>query len=591
MGLAPQPGDERDPAARRLAAIVAADVAGYSRLMELDEARTARTLREHRAAIDPIVTRYGGRIVKTTGDGVLLEFPSIVAALECAVIVQETMADRNKDVPEDRRMLFRLGINLGDVLIQDEDILGDGVNIAARLEGIAEPGGICVSDDVYRQVSGKLDLSFDDLGDQHLKNIARPVRAFRARIGDVAQGAPAPLLTLPDRPSIAVLPFANLSGDIEQEYFADGIVEDIIAALSRFKSLFVIARNSSFTFKGKVADVKQVGRELGVRYVLEGSVRKAAGRLRVAGQLVDAMTGAHLWADRFEGSLDDVFALQDEVTLNVVSAIQPKLLQTEMQLATRRRPNNLSAYDLYLRAAAHCYTMTREGTTEALRLLSRALEIDPRNGFAASLAAACHIQNIGQGWSADKISETLETTRLLRLALSIDESDPEALCLAGRVTAYLGSDFEAAKEMVDRAVSLNPNSALAWEQRGWAYEYAGESEEAVRSFERANRLSPLDPLLFSTLTGSSLALIRLGRFDEAVAAAKRAIRKNPNFSSAYRCLAAALAHLGREEEARDAAARILDLDPGFRISEWVKRGGNVRSQAYIDGLRKTGLPE
>src|SRR5882724_3174179 len=285
-----------DRVQRRLTAILAADVAGYSRLMGLDEAGTARTLHEHRAAVDPIVASFGGRIVKTTGDGVLLEFPSIVAAVDCAVVVQNLMRERNRDVPEERRMLFRIGINLGDVLIDGDDILGDGVNIAARLEGVAEPGGICVSDDVYRQVSGKLDVSFEDMGDQQLKNIARPVRAYRARIVDVpASGTSASLLPLPDKPSIAVLPFTNMSGDREQEYFADGMVDDIITALSHFTSLFVIARNSSFTYKGRAVDIKQVGRELGVRYVLEGSVRKAAGRVRISGQLVDTATGAHLW--------------------------------------------------------------------------------------------------------------------------------------------------------------------------------------------------------------------------------------------------------------------------------------------------------
>ncbi len=582
------------PVARRLAAIVAADIAGYSRLMELDEVGTAKALREHRAAIDPIVSYFGGRIVKTTGDGVLLEFPSIVAAVECAVSVQKTMAERNEGVSEDHRMRFRLGINLGDVLIQGDDILGDGVNVAARLEGIADPGGICVSDDVYRQVSGKLDVPFDDMGEQRLKNIARPVRAHRAlsewrcceRDGNVSPVAAGSALNR--RP-----PFANLSDDPEQEYFADGMVEDIIAALSRFKRLFVIARNSTFTYKNKAVDVKQVGRELGVRYVLEGSVRKAAGRIRITGQLIEAATGEHLWADRFEGTLHDVFALQDEVTLNVVSAIQPTLFKSEFELAARRRPNDLSAYDLYLRAVAHCSSMTREGTAEALRLLARALEIDPSSGFAASLAAACHLQNIGQGWAADPKAESAEVTRLLWLALTLDPNDSDALSLAGRALAYMGADFESAKEMVNRATSLNPNSALAWEQRGWTYEYAGDAEEAVRSFESAIRLSPLDPLLFMTFAGLSLALIRLGRFDEAVVAAKKALRKNQNFASAYRCLASALAHLGRDDEARDAAARILELDPKFRITEWITRGGggDMRSQLYVEGVRKAGLPE
>ena len=362
---------------RRLAAIVAADVAGYSRLMGLDEVGTARALREHRKVTDALVEKHGGRLVKSTGDGVLLEFPSVVDAVECAVAVQAVMAERNEGVPVDRRMLFRIGINLGDILIEGDDILGDGVNVAARLEGIAEPGGICISSSAYDQVRGKVAVEFADLGEQRLKNIDRPVRVYAANaMGHLRTISSACFhipslrshLPLPDKPSIAVLPFQNMSGDPEQEYFADGMVEDIITALSRFKSLFVIARNSSFTYKGKAVDIKQVGRELGVRYVLEGSVRKAAGKVRITGQLIDAVTGAHLWADRFERDLTDVFALQDEVTVAVVSAIQPKLLQTEIELATRRRPENLTAYDFYLRAMPQYYLATRERLAEAIRL-------------------------------------------------------------------------------------------------------------------------------------------------------------------------------------------------------------------------------
>src|SRR5712675_313062 len=322
---------------RRLSAIVAADVAGYSRLMGLDEVGTARTLREHRKVTDALVAKHGGRLVKTTGDGVLLEFPSVVDAVECAVAVQAVMAQRNEGVAQDRRMLFRIGINLGDILIDGDDILGDGVNIAARLEGIAEPGGICVSDDVYRQVSGKLDVSFEDMGNQQLKNIARPVHAYRARFVDVPTSrTSASILPLPDKPSIAVLPFTNMSGDPEQDYFADGMVDDIITALSHFKALFVIARNSSFTYKGRAVDVKQVGRELGVRYVLEGSVRKAANRVRSTGQLVDTATGAHLWADRFDGGLGDIFDLEDQVTESVVGAIAPAVEKAEIERAKRK---------------------------------------------------------------------------------------------------------------------------------------------------------------------------------------------------------------------------------------------------------------
>jgi TolB-like protein len=399
---------------------------------------------------------------------------------------------------------------------------------------------------------------------------------------------PKSALALPDGPSIAVLPFQNMSGDPDQDYFADGMVDEITTALSRFTFLFVIARNSSFTYKGKVVDIKQVGRELGVRYVLEGSVRKAAGKVRIIGQLIDAATGMHLWPYRFEGDLSDIFALQDRMTESVVSAITPKMIQTDIDLAVRR-PNNLSAYDLCLRAFPHLSSWTRSGSAEALRLVSRALEIDPRYGFAATIAGDCHLRNVRQGWAADPKSEIAEGLRLLRLAISIDGNNTTALSILGCKTALFSGDFDTAREMVDRAVALNPNSIRAWEQRGFTYVLAGQPEEAIRNFERVIRLSPFDPSLFSTFTGMGFAFIGLGRFDEAVAAAKKAVHQNPLFAVTYRCLAIALAHLGREGEAREAAAGLLELEPSFRISEWT--AGRRLGQIYIDGLRKAGLPE
>jgi adenylate cyclase len=580
---------------RRLAAVLAADVAGYSRLMGADEEGTLARLKAIRKSlVDPAIAAHRGRVVKTTGDGMLVVFASAVDAARSAIEVQRSMSSENAGVQQDSRIEFRIGIHIGDIMIDDSDIFGDGVNIAARLEGIARPGGVCISDDAYRQIRGKVDMACDDLGPQVLKNIAEPMRVWQVEFDQDAARAlaeRAPELALPDKPSIAVLPFQNMSGDPEQEYFADGMVEEIITALSRFKMLFVIARNSSFAYKGRAVDIKQVGRELGVRYVLEGSVRKAAGRVRITGQLIDAANGSHLWADRFEGDLNDVFALQDEVTSKVVSAIQPKLLQTEIELAARRRTGNLSAHDLFLRSLPHFYAVTREGMLQAQELLARALELDPRYGAAASLAAGCHMMSVGQNWATDSKQAMMEGGRLLALALSIDKDDPDALCIAGRVTSYIFGDVEKAKEMVDRAVALNPNSSLAWEQRGWTYEYSGKSEEAIESFERSIRLSPLDPLLFSTYTGISLSLISLGRFEEALASARKALRINTNFSSTWRCVVAALSNLGRDEEARQAAARVLELDPGFRISEWVKRGHTWRSPLYIEGVRKAGLPE
>ena len=506
---------------------------GSCRLIGIDEEGTLAQLKALRKTLfDPKIAQHHGRIVKNTGDGALVEFASVVDAVRCADEVQRGVAEQNTDVPQDKRIEFRIGIHLGDIIIADDDIFGDGVNIAVRLEGIAEPGGICISDDAHRQVRGKVESTLEDMGAQTLKNIAEPMRAWRVRIGPSSSPATktptetAQPLALPDKPSIAVLPFQNMSGDPEQEYFADGMVEEIITALSRFKSLFVIARNSSFTFKGKAVDIKEVGRRLGVRYVLEGSVRKASGKVRITGQLIDAVTGAHIWADRFERDLTDVFALQDEVTIAVVSAIEPKMLQTEIAMATRRRPENLTAYDFYLRAMPQYYLTTREGLAEAIRLAHRALELDPRFGSAAALAGVCHMLNVVLGYANDPQFDRKEAVRLVRLALSIDDGDPETLARASVISAFMVGDSEAEIEMADRAVALNPNSWITWNCRGHVYRIAGLPEEAIRSFERAIRMSPVDPRLYMTLTGIGLALIELRRFDEAIVVLKKALRQN-----------------------------------------------------------------
>jgi adenylate cyclase len=584
-----------DQIKRKLAAILAADIAGYSRLMGADEAGTLARLKEYRRElIDPKNKQYRGRVVKTTGDGILIEFPSIVDAISCSIDVQQGMCERNADVPQEKRIQFRIGVNLGDVIIEGRDLYGDGVNIAARLEGIAEPGGICISQTVLNHARGKIAFEFEDLGEQALKNIVQPVHVYRLLLnssrGSTVARSSEPALALPDKPSIAVLPFQNMSGDPEQEYFADGMVEEITTALSRFKWLFVIARNSSFTFKGAPVDIKEVRRRLGVRYVLEGSVRKASGKVRITWQLIDAVTGTHLWADRFERDLTDIFALQDEVTVAVVSAIQPKLLQTEIAMAARRS-ENLTAYDFYLRAMQQFYLATREGVAEVIRLAHRALELDPRFGAVATLAGVCHMRNVIWGYAADPQFERNEAVRLLRLALSIDDSDPEALAWAAVVSAFLVGDSEGEIEMADRAVALNPDSYTAWFCRGWVYKIAGLAEEAVGSFERAIRMSPVDPQLHHAFGGIGFAFIELRRFDEAIVAGKKAQRQNPFYSQAYRCLASAFAHLGRDAEAREAAARLLEVDPAFTISAWIARGGQTRAKLLIEGLRKAGLPE
>src|SRR5467141_2384321 len=550
---------------RRLVAVLAADVAGYSRLMGADEEGTLAQLKAIRKAlVDPTFAMHRGRIVKTTGDGMLVEFASAVDAARGAAEVQRSMAKQNIKVPQDTRIEFRIGIHVGDIIIYDNDIFGDGVNIAARLEGIAEP---------MRAWRLQIDTNATS---------RTPKRA-------ATETAP---LALPDKPSIAVLPFQNMSGDAEQEYFADGMVDDIITALSRFKWLFVIARNSSFTFKGKAVDIKEVGRRLGVRYVLEGSVRKASGKVRIAGQLIDAATGAHIWADKFERDMTDIFALQDEVTLAVVSAIQPKLFQAEIALTTRRRPEDLTAYDLCLRAIQQAVRSTRESLAEGLRLVQRALELDPGFAGAAALAGACHSENVLRNYAIDPQFERKEAVRLMRLALRLDDGDPDTLATAAQISALLVGDCETEIEIADRAVTLNPNSYHAWSCRGWVYKVAGQPEEAIRSFERAMRMSPVDPQQFTVLTGMGFAFIELRRFDEAIVAGKKALRHNPCYPGPSRCLASAFAHLGRDAEAREAAARMLKIDPAFTISAWIARSQlSKNAKLMIEGFRKAGLTE
>ena len=573
---------------RRLAAILAADVVGYSALMQrAEEATYAEFERLKRELIEPSLSRHEGRLIKTTGDGGLAEFASPSAAVRCAMEIQESIASGRSSLK------LRIGVNLGEVIVGDGDLFGDGINIAVRLEGAADPGGILISEKVYSEVEGKLDARFEDRGEQQFKNISKPIRAFAVRAG--AHGALIDRLSaappLPDKPSIAVLPFENMSGDPEQEYFADGMVEEIITALSRFKWLFVVARNSSFTFKGRAIDIKEVGRRLGVRYVPEGSVRKAAGKVRIIGQLIDALTGAHIWADRFERDLTDVFALQDELTIAVVSAIQPSLLQAEFEIAARRPPENLTAYDLLLRARQKSYLVTREGIAETAQLAQRALDLDPRSSFAAVLAASAHLNNVIFGFAVDPQFDRSEAKRLIRLALSLDQNNAVVLSNAGRITAYLDGDYETAIDYCDRAVACNPNESVAWLFKGGVYRFAGQYEEAIQSFERGIRLSPLSPFLPGFFAGIGTALSELRRFDEAVAVFKQALRQNSSLGVVFRGLASALAHLGRDAEAREAAGRLLEVDPTFTISGWIARGGQTNSKLLIEGLRKAGLPE
>ena len=584
----------RERLVRRLTAIFAADVAGYSRLTGMDEEGTHVRLREHlRVLIDPKIAAHRGHIVKNTGDGLLAEFSSVVDAIRCAVDVQRGMAERNSDVPSNTRIEFRIGINVGDVIDDNGDIFGDGVNIAARLEAIAEPGGICVSDAAHRQLRDKLDIVFDDAGEQNLKNIGRPVRVFRVRDRGAA-ASQRPTLALPDKPSIAVLPFQNLSADPEQEYFADGVVEDITMALSLFRWLFVIARNSSFTYKGRAVDVKQVGRELGVRYVLEGSVRKAGNRIRIAGQLIDAETGAHLWADRFDGALEDMFDLQDQVTSGVVGAIAPKLEREEIKRARRKPTENLDAYDYYLRGLASARPWTRDTNAEALQLFRKAIELDPGLACAYGMAAWCYTQRKALGWTNEHVQESAEATQLARKAVHLGGNDPVALCMGGYALAFVAHEFDDATAFVDRGLAVNPNLAQAWNLSAWVRVWRGEPDLALDHIAHAMRLSPLDPSMPSMHGAIAYAHFLASRYDMASSFAEKSMRDNPAFLLAICVSAASNALAGRLEPAQKAMARALECDPNLRASNLRDLAPFRRAEdftTFAKGLRKAGLPE
>jgi TolB-like protein len=486
--------------------------------MGIDEQGTLAQLKALRKTLfDPKIAEHHGRIVKNTGDGALVEFASVVDAVRGADEIQRSVAEQNTDVPPDKRIEFRIGIHVGDIIIDDDDIFGDGVNIAARLEGLAEPGGVCISDDAQRQIRGKVDFAFDDMGPQTLKNIAQSMRAWRMRFGSASASALpkdasagfGQALALPEKPSIAVLPFQNMSGDPEQEYFADGMVEEITTAIARLPWLFVIARNSSFTYKGKAVDVKQVGRELGVRYVLEGSVRKGGNRVRITGQLIDTTTGAHIWADRIDGSLEDVFELQDQVASSVVGAIEPKLRISEIDRATRKPTASLDAYDLFLRALAQAHKMTPESVTEAIALSHKALQLDSSYAAAAGLAAWCRGIQRGQGWVLPAGPEDAEGILLGRIAIEFGANDPDALWMAAYGLAIATFDLTTALSALDRALVLNPNSAHAWGTKALVESFRGDARAAVaiEASNRAIRLSPLDPLSYIYKFAGALAYL------------------------------------------------------------------------------------
>jgi len=583
---------------RRLLAILAADVAGYSRLIGADEEGTLNRLRSIRAEIiDPKVIEHRGRIVKTTGDGLLVEFTSVVDALRCATEIQKVMAEGNAAAPPTSRIEFRIGINVGDIVVENDDIFGDGVNVAARLEGLAEPGGICVSARVQEDAVGRLDLTFDDLGEQSLKNIARSVRVYRVRL-TTAENTPkvtptesGPALALPDKPSIAVLPFANMSGDPEQEYFADGMVEEIITALSRIRWLFVIARNSSFTYKGQAVDVKQVGRELGVRYVLEGSVRKAGNRVRITGQLIDATVGNHVWAERYDRELADIFAVQDEITERVVGTIEPELYAAEHLRSQRKPPESLDAWECVIRALSCIAQSSLAGYNEAEALCRRAITVNPNYGQAHSLLSWLLLRRTD--WSGDVTTFFAEAEGEARTALAIDERDPWAHLTHGLVL-YRQSRHGEAERAFRRALELNPNFALAHAVLGLPLAYRGAHQDAIESAERAMRLSPNDPLIDRQATHTmAFAEFAAARYPDCVTWARKTIERHPGHLPPYYALIAATALLGDAVAAAEAMRTFLRLRPDFSMT-WAGKNmpltGDIRER-LLDGLRKAGAPE
>jgi len=585
--------DPETKSERRLAAIMVTDIAGYSSLMQSDEAGTFVALGAMRGAAERLVGQHRGRIANTAGDSILAEFTSALDAIDCALALQD-MSPQQGTVTELRA---RIGIHLGDVLERNGDLFGTAVNIAARLEAIAEPGGIVVSSAIRDATAGKLPAFFADLGVKTLKNIEEPVRVYAlsaANRSTLAQAHRAKeALPLPDKPSIAVLPFDNLSGDREQEYFADGIVEEIITALSRFRGLFVIARNSSFTYKGRAVDVKQVGRELGVRYILEGSVRKAGSRVRIIGQLVDTTTGAHLWADRFDGGLENIFELQDQITASVVGAIAPRLEQAEIERTKRKPTANLDAYDYYLRGLAGVHEWTNESTADAIINFRQAIELDPHFAAAYGMAARCYVLRKSGGWMTDH--DLPEVARLARRAAELGKDDAVALGTAGLALSFFVGLHEDGKALTDRAISLNPNFAMAWMWSGWVRVWLGETETAVERVRHALRLSPKDhPHSYSMFSALAFAHFFAGRKEEAASWAEMAVREKSNLLITLTIAAASSALAGRLEDAARALAQLRQLHPTLRMENLRKLFPIRRPEDFAklaEGMRVAGLPE
>lgn len=584
---------------RKLAAILAADVVGYSRLAGADEDLTLARLRALRSdLIDPTIAVHNGRVIKRTGDGALVEFRSVVDAVRCAMEVQNGMVERNAGVPQERRIEFRIGIHLGDVVEEsDGDLMGDGVNIASRLEGVAAPGAICLSEDAYRQVKARLDLSVSDLGNTQLKNIAEPIRVYSLRVGTAevkatanSESATSRLATVPPpKLSIAVLPFANMSGDVEQEYFADGISEDIITALSKLPQLFVIARNSSFTFKDKNVHVQEVGRNLGVRYVLEGSVRRAGNRVRITAQLIDAASGGHLWAERFDRDLTDIFAVQDDVTQQIVDALAINLTEGDRQRLAPEHAGNIEAYDYFLRGRELWHRLTKETNIAARDLLQRAIELDPNFASAHAFLALTHVLDYLNGWSPSPPNSREQAEELARRAVALDDRDPRAHWALSIVELYSRRHDVAISE-AQRAIILNPNFAEGHVSLGEALYYSARADEALKYFDRAKVLNPYFPDVL--LHFQALASFGLGRYEQAVGLLKERLTCNPVTDVSRALLASSYGHLGRFGEARAAWEEVLRVNPDYSLAYRRKVLPYKNPEDFelvVDGLRKAGL--
>ncbi len=589
---------------RKLAAILYADVAGYSRLTGEDEDATHRALSEYLDLISRTIVSHHGQVMHYAGDAVLAKFDAVVDAMSSAVAVQDELEARNRQLSEQRKLQFRIGVNLGDVIEDRGDIYGDGVNVAARLESLAEPGGICISESVRTAIGNKLPLDYEFMGEQSVKNIAEPVRSYRVTMKTASdtQTVPAsandsrepPEPEPSDKPSIAVLPFTNMSAEPEQEYFADGVTEDIITALSNVQSFFVIARNSTFTYKGKSVDVKDVGRQLGVRYVMEGSIRKAGNQVRVTAQLLDAGSGKHIWADKYDGALDDIFDLQDQITSTVIGAIEPRLHRAEIERVKHKRPDSLDAYDYVLRGLASMNELTPEDTAAGLHQFRLAIERDPNYARAYACASWCyrrHVQINGMTLSEEDRDECI---RLTNAALKADDTDPYVLWHAGLTAGLLENDLDAGTALVDRSLAINPNSVRAWASSGMLRNISANTSTAIEHAERAMRLSPLDTAMWVLYSVLAIAHMQEQRYEDAASWARKSIRQHRFNLPAYHVLAASCTHRDRLDEAKETIQQLLELDPELtitRLQEIYPVANYKNLDSFLDGLRRAGLPE